>query len=306
MLKTVILLITALVVIPLAAWYLDDPLTDLQQTMLHTGLYMMLAVAAYCFIVGELTGNNSQVDKLWSIIPIVYAGYFAYASEWEPRVTLMAVLVAIWGIRLTYNFSRRGAYSWKFWSGEEDYRWELLRKDPMFNSRLKWMLFDLFFICLYQNTLILLFTLPLVMVAGSDNPLGMWDFILALLVLTAICMEFIADQQQWNYQREKYKRINNNLPLEGIYKDGFVSTGLWKHVRHPNYTAEQSIWVLIYCFTIAATGKWLNWSAAGCILLLLLFQGSSDFSEKISASKYPAYADYQKRVGRFLPKLFRK
>jgi steroid 5-alpha reductase family enzyme len=48
----------------------------------------------------------------------------------------------------------------------------------------------------------------------------------------------------------------------------------------------------------------VNWSLAGAVLLMLLFLGSSDFSEKISAGKYPAYADYQKRVGRFFPKLF--
>jgi steroid 5-alpha reductase family enzyme len=41
----------------------------------------------------------------------------------------------------------------------------------------------------------------------------------------------------------------------------------------------------------------------GAVLLLILFQGSADFSEKISAEKYPAYSDYMKRVGRFLPKI---
>ena len=305
MLKTIILLVTALIVIPLVAFYIDDPLSEAQAHMLKTGAWIMLGVAAYCFIVGELTQNNSQVDKLWSIIPIVYAFYFAYASGWNSRCTLMAVLVGIWGIRLTYNFSRRGAYSWKFWTGEEDYRWPLLRKDPMFNKKWKWTLFNLFFICLYQNALIFLFTLPVVMVADSGTMTGTWDYILALLILTAIVIEFIADQQQWNYQREKYKRIHAGIPLEGIYKDGFVSGGLWSRVRHPNYAAEQSIWILFYCFTIVATGKWLNWSAAGCILLLLLFQGSSDFSEKISASKYPNYAAYQKRAGRFLPRIGR-
>lgn len=302
MLKTIILLIAALVIIPLTAFYFDVPLTSLQITMLHTSVYVMLAVAAYCFIVGELTHNNSQVDKLWSILPIFYAGYFAYASGVNDRVTLMAILVAIWGIRLTYNFSRRGAYSWKFWGGEEDYRWQVLRKEPMFNTRLKWALFNLLFICLYQNTLILLFTLPSAMVACSDAPLNKWDYILALLILATIAIEFIADQQQWNYQKEKYRRIKAGEPLEGIYKDGFVSSGLWKYVRHPNYAAEQTVWILFYCFSIVATGKWLNWSAAGCILLILLFQGSADFSEKISASKYDAYSDYQKRAGKFLPK----
>ncbi|MFM9074920.1 MAG: DUF1295 domain-containing protein, partial [Bacteroidota bacterium] len=76
---------------------------------------------------------------------------------------------------------------------------------------------------------------------------------------------------------------------------------LWSRVRHPNYAAEQAIWIVFYCFSIVATGEWLNWSVAGCILLVILFKGSSDFSEEISASKYPAYKDYQRRAGRFLP-----
>ena len=60
----------------------------------------------------------------------------------------------------------------------------------------------------------------------------------------------------------------------------------------------------MYAFSIVASGRWVNWSMAGCILLLLLFQGSADFSEKISAEKYPKYNDYIKNVPRFLPKLF--
>jgi len=32
-----------------------------------------------------------------------------------------------------------------------------------------------------------------------------------------------------------------------------------------------------------------------------LFQGSADFSEEISAGKYPDYKTYQKTVSKFLP-----
>lgn len=303
MLKTIILLITTLIVIPVVAFYFDEPLTPLQKNSLAVAVMLMLGVAAYCFIVGELTRNNSQVDKLWSIVPIGYAAYFAYASAWQPRVTLMALLVAVWGIRLTYNFSRRGAYSWKFWSGEEDYRWQVLRNDPMFNSKWKWTAFNLFFICLYQNGLILLFTLPAVKAMDSTLPLTIWDYVLASLILLTIAIEYIADQQQYDYQTEKYRRIKSGEPLEGSYSDGFVSNGLWKYSRHPNYAAEQTIWVLFYLFSVIATGHILNWSAAGCLLLILLFQGSADFSEKISAGKYPKYGAYIKSTGRFFPKL---
>jgi steroid 5-alpha reductase family enzyme len=37
------------------------------------------------------------------------------------------------------------------------------------------------------------------------------------------------------------------------------------------------------------------------LLLILLFRGSTAFSEEISAGKYPGYAEYQQRVSRFLP-----
>jgi steroid 5-alpha reductase family enzyme len=44
----------------------------------------------------------------------------------------------------------------------------------------------------------------------------------------------------------------------------------------------------------------LNASIVGCILLVLLFHGSANFSEAISASKYPDYVEYIKRVRRFI------
>lgn len=76
--------------------------------------------AAYCFIVGELTMNNSQMDKLWSILPAEYVWIVAIKGGMTPRLVIMAVLATVWGARLTWNFARKGTYSWKFWSGEED------------------------------------------------------------------------------------------------------------------------------------------------------------------------------------------
>jgi steroid 5-alpha reductase family enzyme len=72
-------------------------------------------------------------------------------------------------------------------------------------------------------------------------------------------------------------------------------------VRHPNYAMEQAVWIAFYGFSVIATGEWINWSMAGCVLLVILFKGSSDFSEAISAEKYPEYKTYQKNVPRFVP-----
>ncbi len=305
MTKTVIILLLTIVVLPIVAFQFDAPLTTEQLQMLKTSATIMLGVALACFVVAELTKNCSQTDKLWSLVPMVYGWYFAYAGLWQPRLVLMAVLITVWGVRLTYNFSRRGAYRLKFWEGEEDYRWEVLRKKPEFQGRLKWMLFNLFFISLYQHLLILLFTLPAIVAwQGKDKPLYWADYLLAAFFVGLVFIEWLADQQQWNFQTEKYRKKNTGEKLNAEEERGFLSSGLWSKVRHPNYAAEQVIWIVFYFFSVAATGRWINWSLAGCMLLLILFQGSSNFSEEISASKYPAYKDYQKRVGRFLPKLF--
>ncbi len=305
MLKTIILLIVAVVALPIVGYYWDEPLHETQKHLLLSMFYLMLGVGFLCFVVSEITRNCSQVDKLWSIMPIIYTWYFAYAGGWDTRMTLMAALATIWGIRLTFNFWRRGGYSWIPWEGEEDYRWSVLRKMPLLQGRLSWAAFNLFFISFYQQGLILLFTLPAVMAwHGKGTPLNGLDYIASGLFILFVITETIADQQQFDFQAEKYRRKNNHEPLGEEYSKGFCARGLWGIVRHPNYAMEQAIWLAFYLFSVAATGRWLNASLAGAVLLLLLFQGSSDFSEKISAEKYPEYKEYQKKTGRFFPKFW--
>lgn len=302
MLITILLLILSLIVVPFVSFYFGTPLNVSQDEILSFMFNAVGIVIAYCFVVGEFTRNNSQVDKLWSIIPIYYVWQMTSLGDFPDRMILMSCLVSFWGARLTFNFARRGAYTWKFWSGEEDYRWEILRKRPGFTNRFVWMLFNLFFISGYQNVLIFLFTLPILSALDSRAPqtLQIADLILAFLIVLAVVLEFIADQQQYEFQTEKHRRIKSGEEL-GPYAKGFIDKGLWGLVRHPNYAMEQSIWVLFYGFSIVSTGEWINWSLPGCALLIVLFKGSSDFSEAISAEKYPEYAAYQKRVPRFIP-----
>jgi steroid 5-alpha reductase family enzyme len=305
MIKTTIILILTLIIVPIVSFYFGDPLTPLQTQILFNCGFICAAVAFTCFIISELTCNNSQVDKIWSIVPMVYAWYIAYAGGMNDRLILMAVLVSIWGIRLTYNFSRRGAYTWKFWAGEEDYRWKVLREKPELKGRTRWFLFNLFFISIYQNVLILLFTLPVLLaVQEIPTPLGWLDFVSAAAFVGFVIIETVADQQQWKYQQEKHKKIKAGESLNEFYKKGFTHSGLWKYMRHPNYMSEQAVWICFYFLSVAATGQWINWSVAGCLLLVILFQGSSDFSEGISMSKYAGYSEYKKKTGRFIPKFW--
>jgi steroid 5-alpha reductase family enzyme len=297
--KTVILLIISLLVIPIVAYQYDNAPDQEQWRLLleTTKLYLMLA--SLCFVVSSITKNYSQVDKLWSIAPVIYAWQIASLTNWNERMVLIASLITLWGIRLTFNFARRGGYSWKFWEGEEDYRWAVLREKPEFQAPWKWFLFNLFFISFYQMGLVLAIVFPMIK-AGTKSPVNSVEYLLALIVVFWISLEFIADQQQYRFQQEKYRRKKAREDL-GDFAHGFTRSGLWAFSRHPNYAAEQLIWVTIYFFSVAATGSIINWSIPGAILLLLLFYGSSNFSEEISVSKYPEYKDYQKTVKRFIP-----
>lgn len=299
--RTVIILLISIIIIPCAAFYFDsDALSAIQKSTLAKLAWIYVISAGFCFIISTLSKNYSQVDKLWSVIPIVYVWVACFESGFESRITLMAILVTVWGIRLTFNFSRRGGYKIKFWEGDEDYRWAILQAKPEFQSPIKWSLFNLFFISYYQMGLILLFTIPII--RSMEGPsLNAMDLILAVLFIIFVFIETRADNEQWNYQKEKHRRINNNEPLNSGFEKGFLDTGLWAKVRHPNYAAEQAVWIIFYCFSINATGQWINWSIMGCILLLLLFKSSSDFSEEISKSKYEQYVNYQKNVPRFIP-----
>jgi steroid 5-alpha reductase family enzyme len=274
------------------------------QQLAGSFLIVMLAVALVCFVVSEITFNYSQVDKLWSLMPIVYS-VMALTAFPSPRLGLMSLMVVLWGLRLSYNFSRKGGYNIIPWKGEEDYRWRIMRNSPALNGRFRFGLFNFFFISFYQHFLIMLFCTPLLLAATKqDGGLTWLDYIAASLMLIFIITESIADNQLFRFHQLKKRGGSPDGLFATSIKNGFFSEGLWRYVRHPNYAAEQSIWICFYLFGVAASGKWINWTITGSVLLVILFIGSSTLTEKISSEKYPSYTDYRKKVARFFPRIF--
>jgi steroid 5-alpha reductase family enzyme len=80
----------------------------------------MAVVTTLCYVLSETTGNVSQVDRLWALLPLSYAAYFALLPLWptsslwvivpylptahpaelsadySPRAVLMLVLTVRW------------------------------------------------------------------------------------------------------------------------------------------------------------------------------------------------------------------
>lgn len=294
----------SIIACPLLYIFVGPELNGLQIETLKILAIIVGASALYCFVVGELAHNNSQMDKLWSILPEVYVWIVAIKGGLSLRLVFMACLATVWGIRLTFNFARKGAYSLKFWSGVEDYRWVVLRNKKEFQPHWKWAIFNLLFISVYQNVLIFTITFPALVSMSSTDSFGVLDIIATVLTLFFICYETVADEQQWKFQSTKWKMIKEGKKLEELpspYNKGFNTTGLWGYSRHPNYFGEQAIWVSFYVFSIGAGIGVFNWSIIGALLLIVLFTGSSIFGEEISKSKYPEYTNYIKKVSKFFP-----
>ena len=263
-------------------------------------LWVAGAATAFCWVASLITKDTSWVDRLWSIVPVVYVWIFAVAATTDGpgadpvRLIVMAVLVTAWGARLTFNFARKGGYT-----GMEDYRWAILR------GRMKpwqFQLFNLFFIVLYQNALLVLITLPAYIAWQNPVPFTGWDTAFAVLFAGFLIGEFVADQQQWAFHQAKRR-------AGGTLAPGFATTGLFAYSRHPNFFFEQAQWWAFYALgaTAAATaglGVWggvFNWTIVGAALLTLLFLGSTIFTESITASKYPAYAEYRRTTSMLIP-----
>merc|ERR1712137_257512 len=102
-----------------ASWeWLESTLPPMEGAVYHCSV-LCAVVAVVCFFVAEITGNHGQTDKLWSLLPFMYSLIFLWADSGNNRLWLMILVSGVWSVRLTWNFNRRGGYSWPPWQGEE-------------------------------------------------------------------------------------------------------------------------------------------------------------------------------------------
>ncbi|RKP10766.1 hypothetical protein THASP1DRAFT_10000, partial [Thamnocephalis sphaerospora] len=278
-------------------------------------------VAVFCWTGSLLTRHYSWIDRLWSLLPPAYALYFVQldapstsAEEpprvdgltGNPRLLLVTCLITAWGARLTFNYWRKGGYAF----GSEDYRWHHVQA-----SIPSWafQLLNLVFIAAFQCWLLAAITAPVYVCWRAGFTSWSWmDVGTTAVFLAALIGETIADEQQWRFHQRKHafegaagkQRRRSSDPVAVVDQDvrnGFLTAGLWRYSRHPNFFCEQAIWCAVYGFGTAATGQWVRWDVAGAALLLLLFQGSTHLTERITAAKYPAYAVYQRTTSRLAP-----
>ncbi|KAI1500687.1 hypothetical protein F5X99DRAFT_228570 [Biscogniauxia marginata] len=288
-----------------------DSLLDLYTSTnpLISGLAFSIFLGAVCLVVSEINRNYSQIDRLWSLLPTIYNAQFAAWSHLNKlpsqRLHLVLLWSTVWSARLTFNYWRKGGYT----VGSEDYRWEIVR------GRVPAVLFFVFnvtFISFIQSILLFLLAAPtyVILLASKFEPsITTADIAFTAIQLGLIISEWFSDQQQWDYQaaKKEYQKTakiprGSRLSQEDLDR-GFITTGLWAYCRHPNFTAEQTIWFVLYQWSCYASKTLYSWAGLGSLGLVMLFQGSTWLTELITAGKYPEYKLYQKQIGALVPSL---
>ncbi len=261
-------------------------------TPFGTALVVCLILATLAWLLSVITRQVAWVDRLWSICPPLYCLIVLAATGADSmRVNLMTALVVLWGVRLTFNFARKGGFK----KGGEDYRWGHVRERI---GPLGFQVLNITFIAPGQMLLVWLFTSPIHQAwRFAETPLGWLDALAAAAFVVFLVGESIADQQMWNFQQDKKRRLGAGEEVA----EPFITTGLFRYCRHPNFLCEMGLWWVFYLFAVAAAGQWLHWTMLGFIALTLQFIPSMRMGESISAAKYPGYRDYQATTPALIP-----
>ena len=144
---------------------------------------------------------------------------------------IMLTLVALWSIRLgTFLMIR-------IWKTKIDHRFDKMR-----NSFWKFGAF-----WLLQGITVWIVNMPNFL--ASVNPkadLVFWSIIFVFLAVFFLITETIADFQKYNWTRKKPGK--------------FISNGLWRISRHPNYFSEYMFWIMMFAFFISNEYKPINFA----------------------------------------------
>ena len=257
-----------------------------------TALQLCILLIVFCWVAPLFARGHGWLDRFWSLCPPAYCLLVAAEAGFDSaRINLMTALVVLWGIRLTWNFARKGGYR----KGDEDYRWVELQQrigPPWFQ------LINVAFNIPSQLLLIWLFTSPVHQAwLWRETPLGWLDGLAAALFAAFFLVEIIGDEQMWAFQQDKKRRLAAGEDVA----QPFINSGLYRYSRHPSYLAEMVMWFAVYLFAVSASGTWLHWTGLGFIVLTVQFLGVIPLVESISARKYPTYAEYQAKTPMLVP-----
>jgi steroid 5-alpha reductase family enzyme len=237
------------------------------------------------FISSFIFKNSSMYDPYWSVIPVPIALYWISIAPQgnDLRQFLVITVIAFWSLRLTINWI-------KSWSNleHEDWRYKKLKED---SGKLYWLV-SFLGIHLFPTLIVFLGMLPVLPAVENNAPLGIVDILGAIVSLSAVLIEYTADEQLRQFNR--YNRI------KGMNMD----RGLWSFSRHPNYLGEILFWLGLFMIALNSNVYSNLWTGIGFISMFILFKFISiPMMEKRLIKNKNQYDEYIKKVPALIPRI---
>jgi steroid 5-alpha reductase family enzyme len=251
-----------------------------QITALNFGVVLAMMVLGW--VASLMARNVTVVDSLWGLGFVLIAWTtFLLSNGFNGRNTLVALLVTVWGLRLSIYLTLRN------WGAGEDPRYGQWRK----KSGRRFWLISLFKVFILQA--VFLWAISLVLQIGQLSPepprFTWWDFIGALVWLVGFLFEAVGD---WQLAHFKSDPSNSGKVMD---------RGLWAYSRHPNYFGEFLIWWGFYGMTLSTPGGWWTVICPLIVSVVLLKMTGIPLTETTTKRSRPGYSDYIERTSAFFP-----
>jgi steroid 5-alpha reductase family enzyme len=251
------------------------------QIYLQAFLVIMILMTTL-WVVSVLIKNVSIVDLFWGFGFVLTAGfYFLKTDGFEPRKTILMVLVAIWGLRLSIYLA------WRNFGKGEDFRYKQFRINYGEN-RYWWISFFQTF--LLQGVLMWLISAPLLgaQYYGQNDHLGVFDYMGIAFWFLGFSFEAGGDFQLALFKADPANRGK------------VMDKGFWRYTRHPNYFGDSSVW-WGYGLICLAAGSYLPVLGSLLMTALIIKISGVALLEKSLKEQKPLYKEYIEKTSAFIP-----
>jgi steroid 5-alpha reductase family enzyme len=232
------------------------------------------------FLVALARRDNSIVDIAWGPGFLLVAGlHLALPPAPTPRQILISALILVWAVRLALHIARRAK------GRGEDFRYAAWRK-----AWGRWFLLRSYLqIFWLQGAFLLLVALPLPIVhAAPPAPWTALDAAGLALWAFGFALESAADAQLVRFRKNPERRSR------------FLTTGLWRWSRHPNYFGEAIQWWGLFLIAASVRGGWRAVISPLVITLLLRYVSGVPLLERKHKDN-PEFQAYAARTNAFWP-----
>jgi steroid 5-alpha reductase family enzyme len=246
-------------------------------------------IMAGAWLVQQRTGNSGWVDTIWTFglgacgVALALAPISRLTAP-EPRQVLVALLAAVWSLRLGMHIAlrTRGIID------DPRYAQLIRRWGDDAAVQMFWLL---------QKQAVVSIPLALAIMLAAQNPLPHLRFVDALgaaILILAVACEGLADLQLRHFRSNEVNARN------------VCDRGLWRWSRHPNYFFEWLGWLAYPLIAIDPTGSYPYGFIAVvgpvCMYWLLVHvSGIPPIEEHLLKSRGAAYQAYQSRTNAFFP-----